>query len=734
MLGHWFKGVSNLLGAIHRKVLKLLPQLEIGSWKLEVGRRSPSLPLALLSLVVAVLAQGQLDRRQDLNTALVLYWLAAILFALIFWPVGLERSQEESPVVRSPAVGPLTAGLALGFLSFFGFAHNRPSPLGVILWLGGLGLCLWSLLGLSSQRRIESKDGEGWAARLRRTVAPQGLAVPWEWIALGAILAVGAFYRLVQLDPIPADMGWDMPYNFYDTRRVLQGEYHIFFPDNLGREGLFFYLSALCARIVGLSPYSLKLTTALIGLLTIPALYLLARELFNREVAFYAAALLALNKWHIVLSRSGFRVMLLPLFAILVLYFLSRALSTRQPLYFGLTGLCLGLGLHTYKAFLFVPPTLLVALVAYALSSRERLGVIRHYWPSILLIFLVALVAFVPLGRYIYESPRGYLQREMRQWSTVEGPFRRVPSVPLALLGNLRRSLLMFNYVGDGNSRFNVPFQRHMGFVSGVLFVLGSAYVLLRWRHGHNVLLLTFLALLILPMTLTMIPPDEAPNIFRSAGQIGPALIVAALPLALLRRRLGETLASIEGRQISLSLGFSSSEQRPEPFVPGPKDQGPVEGRRWEGRWEGGRVGGYLLTALVALVLLWEARETYTFYFQDYVYVLPDRHNYSYTREMAAVINDFAGQGLAYVKPWPHWYDGHALRAQVESPDWGGEIAELNPNNPPLSTLRGKALFILHPEDQRALATLRAVFPQGIALERRDFEGQLAFITFYGER
>lgn len=707
MFRSWLKRASSKLaeipdvfGEIRLKVRRLLAQRE-------PLIRTGSLPLALLSLGLALFAQGQLDHRQDVNAALALYGLAAALFALTFWSVGLERSLEEGPVARPLPVGLLATGLALGFLSFFGFAHNRPSPLGLALWLGGLGLCLWAL---------RDGAGKGWTARWREILAPQGLAVPWEWVALGAILAAGAFYRLYQLDLIPADMGWDMPYNFYDTRRVLQGEYLIFFPDNLGREGLFFYLSALCAQIVGLNPYSLKLTTALIGLLTIPALYLLARELFNREVALYAAALLALNKWHIVLSRSGFRVILLPLFAILVLYFLVRALTTGRPLYFGLTGLSLGLGLHTYKAFLFVPPTVVLALMVYALSRRERWELVRRHGALILLMFLMALMVFVPLGRYIYESPRGYLQREIRQWSIVEGPFRQAPSLPLALLGNLRRSVLMFNYVGDGNSRFNVPFQRHLGFVSGILFVLGTAYALLRWRHGYNVILLTFLALLILPMTLTMIPPDEAPNIFRSSGQIGPALIVAALPLALLRRRWGEILAGIEGRQISFSLGLSSTE------------------RRWEARWEGGVSGRYFLIALVALALLWEAYDTYHFYFRDYVYALPDRHNYSYTREMAAVINDFAGQGPAYVKPWPYWYDGNALRAQIESQDWGGEVLQLNLNQPPLSTLRGKVLFILHPEDQESLATLRAAFPHGIALERRDFEGQVAFITFYGER
>ena len=43
------------------------------------------------------------------------------------------------------------------------------------------------------------------------------------------------------------------------------------------------------------------------------------------------ALLLAVNKWHIVLTRSGYRVSLMPLFAILALYGLARGLRRVLP-------------------------------------------------------------------------------------------------------------------------------------------------------------------------------------------------------------------------------------------------------------------------------------------------------------------------------------------------------------------------------------------------------------------
>ena len=88
----------------------------------------------------------------------------------------------------------------------------------------------------------------------------------------------------------------------------------------------------------------------------------------------------------------------------------------------------------------------------------------------------------------------------------------------------------MFNYEGDANPRFGVPFQRHMGFLSGVLLVIGAAMALLRARRGGNGLLLLSIAGLLAPMTVSMLWA-EAPNCFRSAGVLGPSLVLAALAL-----------------------------------------------------------------------------------------------------------------------------------------------------------------------------------------------------------
>ena len=683
----------------------------------------------ILCLALAILAQQDLDRRENPALAFTAYGLAALGFGLLFRHLDLERREPGTRTLGRWRPSPLLLGFVLGALSFPFFRGNRFTPLGTLLWLSGLCLSLWAL-------RDRTPGERGLGARLRALSSRGGIALSWEKLALLAIVAAGAFLRFYRLDLIPSEMGVDLPHIYNNARHIVRGEYLIFFPSYPGREGLFFYLIALYARFFGLSHFAIKATGALVGLLTILALYLLARELFDREVALYAAAFLALGRWPVILSRTGYRAVTMPLFVILVLYFLVRALHTCRPLDFGLAGLCLGLGMYTYSAFLLMPVAVLVGLALHTLTERGEEAQANEV--GILLMFLLAALAFVPLARYAYENPGTYLFRVSTRITGREVPLPR--DLFGVFLENMRRSLLMFNYVGDGMFYINVPFQRQLGFVSGVLFVLGTAYALFRWRKGGNALLLVVLMAMLLPSALSLAFPAEVPNAVRAVGVIGPTFLLAALPLPLIRRSL-EAVFGAERRELFALLRLSSEQGGASDSVsddaPSRSSQSePSSASRRDGasevRWSIPLQGRTLFAALVALLLAWEGGSTYQTYFDDYA----DWHDYSISLEMARALDDFAGDGPAYIKVWPFWYDGNAVRAQlrVQSQDWAGEIGRLDPNAPPLAGLQGKAMFILHPEDREALNTLRRFFPRGVAVERRDRDGNVTFIAFYGER
>ncbi len=55
-------------------------------------------------------------------------------------------------------------------------------------------------------------------------------------------------------------------------------------------------------------------------------------------------------------------------------------------------------------------------------------------------------------------------------------------------------------------------------------------------------------------------------------------------------------------------------------------------------------------------------------------------------------------------------------------------------DKPPLDGSPGKFMVILQPNDEAALPTLQQTFPTGMAINHLGNDGDVAFVTFYGER
>jgi hypothetical protein len=55
-------------------------------------------------------------------------------------------------------------------------------------------------------------------------------------------------------------------------------------------------------------------------------------------------------------------------------------------------------------------------------------------------------------------------------------------------------------------------------------------------------------------------------------------------------------------------------------------------------------------------------------------------------------------------------------------------------DKPPLDGRLGKFTVIFQPNDEAALRTLQQTFPTGVALNHLGNDGDVAFVTFYGER
>jgi hypothetical protein len=354
-----------------------------------------SLVVGLVSLPLSVIGQWQLDRRVGGGrTGWLLMGVAALFFLVGFSRSSIgegaglrsRRFQDDRP--WGIVLAALGAAAALGSYAFLG--ANRLTLVGVLLWQGGLVVFIGGTVGWRVLAGAFSR-AKSFSVRLSAPI-----------VALAIITLIGAFLRLWQIAELPAEPGVDLPLILMNVEKVLEGEWPIFFTLHPGREGLYVYLAAGYVKLFGLSYPALRTFGALLGTLTIPLVYLLGRQLYDEEAGLLAAVLLALSRWHIILSRTGLRFILMPIFTVLLVMALAKALRGLRPLHWVGVGLVLGWGFHTYSAWLIMPVLVITGWLVHQALTRDWS---QQATCGLLLALAIAALLVVPLLRVAHDDP-----------------------------------------------------------------------------------------------------------------------------------------------------------------------------------------------------------------------------------------------------------------------------------------------------------------------------------------
>jgi mannosyltransferase len=153
-----------------------------------------------------------------------------------------------------------------------------------------------------------------------------------------------------------------------------------------------YYLLLRPVMWLGDGAFQLRLLSAWIGVLSVPLLYTLGRRMAGRAVGVLAAALLALNPFHVWYSQEARMYTLLFLLALGVGYFFQQVLSRgRRHNWVGL-GIVSGLAYVTHYFALLLP----LAQFIYILLHLRRYQRLLRRW-----VLVQALAAF-PLGVWVY--------------------------------------------------------------------------------------------------------------------------------------------------------------------------------------------------------------------------------------------------------------------------------------------------------------------------------------------
>ncbi|MDX1535625.1 MAG: hypothetical protein R3346_02600 [Candidatus Spechtbacterales bacterium] len=300
------------------------------------------------------------------------------------------------------------------------------------------------------------------------------------------ISVIAIFFRFWQLESIPPGLWPDEAINANTAVSILEdNDLRVFYPDNNGREGLYFHLVAISFALFGISITTFKLVGAIAGALTVIGQYFLTKEVMIlwgrfkkikarnvRYISLLSSFFVATSFWHINFSRIGFRAILMPLVLVFSFYFMLRGLRTKRYLDTIIAGAIFGLGFHTYISFRLMVAVLgLMFLMWLVLAIKQ--GWTKRLLGLSLAYGLATIVTALPIGIYFLQNPNHFFVRA----SGVSVFGQENIGAMAALLESGIKHLGMFNVVGDRNWRHNLGGAPQLQPIVSLFFLVGALVV-----------------------------------------------------------------------------------------------------------------------------------------------------------------------------------------------------------------------------------------------------------------
>jgi 4-amino-4-deoxy-L-arabinose transferase-like glycosyltransferase len=708
-------------------------------------RRIAASFLLAATLGLAALGQFYFFHRQGyLWDGVVLHFLALACF-LSAWRLVAPPSEKKGPSARPrldmrrwlrnrPAVGGF---LALGLL-FSGMATalsrhrawNESTVDLVGFWLLGMvavGIgAFWP--AAPPERPAVARPGLSWAGRWRSRLQSLGREQWLEVATITGLAAIAFVLRAVALDSVPYTLAGDEAWFGLTARQVLSGELrNPFVTAYVSMPTLFYWPITWSLRLVGDGVAGLRLPSALVGTATVLMLYVLARRLWGRRTALLSATFLATYHYHIHYSRIGTNNIWDALFAVTLFWFLDRAVgamsdpdATRcqtattdrvassergetvastagtgpeRARFFILTGWVLGLSNYFYTGARLLPVLALAYVAFVAIGRRKNLtgATAARHWPGPLAAMLAAyLVTAGPMLMFAATHPDDWNARINQVGIIQSGWLAREPGLTgkgsvQILAGQFLRAAGAFHAFSDRTAFYGID-RPLLGFVPGILALLGMAWAAAHRRERRHFLVLAwFWAVILTGGMLTESPPSSQ-------------RLVMAIPAVALLVAMGT----------EQTVGLAARVLQP-------------------------HVRSYENVALGLLVAAMGAGSI-RFYFVDYS---PSRVYGSAHAETGAMIGHYLqtleGEYTAYFFGAPRIYWGFGTMAFLAPETPGVDVLEPLRAPPDFVDESRGALFIFLPERSGELAWVQEALPGGHLREFHDPGGRLRFLLYEAE-
>lgn len=368
-------------------------------------------------------------------------------------------------------------------------------------------------------------------------------------ILLLVVVALGIFLRFFHLGQVPPALNWDeasLGYNAYAIATVMRDEHGVFLPvSNFAAFGdykppAYIYATALAVKVFGLSEFSVRLTSALAGVLLVVVTFFLVKELgLPGKVAFLSALLVAISPWSLQMSRAAFEANLATALTGLGGLYLLRGLSKKSYSNSVLAAVFFVLAMNTFNSHrIFVP--LIVAAICLIRWRRQQVI-------TFAVVFILLLLPLVPH----LQSPEGRLRFNEVTWlndlSIVEASNKAVAQNHGAMWAKIvynRRvfysQIFLEHYLdhfrpgylfghGDVNPRLSIQSVGEM-YWWDLPFILAGIFFLLKRHDRASALIFFWILLAPIPAALAR----ETPHALRTLNMLPMPQVLVGLGAAVL--------------------------------------------------------------------------------------------------------------------------------------------------------------------------------------------------------
>lgn len=338
------------------------------------------------------------------------------------------------------------------------------------------------------------------------------------------ILILGVLVRFYKLDKIPPSLNWDevaAGYNAYTIANWGRDEYGkimpiVFTSFKDDKHPVHIYITSIIVKIFGLSDYSVRSSSALIGVLTIIASYVFVWNVLKDEtISLFSSLFIAFSSYAIHYSRGLWEANFALFFLMAGLAVFYYSVNEKVKL-LPLSILFFGLSFFSYhSAKIVVPPlVMLVFLFNYKkIISSKKSMVISLFLATIFLSLVVV-------------EPRilGFARASQNKFS--KETINENGGLAKTIFKNYT-NYFDYKYLfvkGDQNPRASVKSIGQFYKIDLILFIIGLGY-LVKSRNKQ------FLTLLTLWLLLSPIPgalSSVSVNATRTIFILGPILLISA--------------------------------------------------------------------------------------------------------------------------------------------------------------------------------------------------------------